>query len=123
MSKEKKLPKAGEYWQTRDGRKAYVAVDLVSPFKKCEDLQFPLRGFIEGRDTVAAWYRNGRYLSSEQAADLVAPWRDPVKVAGWVNIYLSHSSEVHATREDAERWAGKDRIVRVYVEGVEGKEP
>ncbi len=70
-------------------------------------------------------------LESKQLLHVLAhrlyPYREPVKVSGWVNVYKGLASRLnysfHATRDCADSGAYIDRIACIYVSGTEGVEP
>lgn len=91
------------------------------------------RTFKEGPYTVAAqhplWddviiavdsYGTPHCLSEPH----LALYREPIKVAGWVNVYPKWLAPcVHDSKEEADAEATKDRIACVYVTGTEGEKP
>jgi hypothetical protein len=119
-------PEVGCYYRTRDGRKAYVSVLFPpSPWGGLQPRYVAL-GWIEGDDAESSWAADGRcceWRDTEDPRDLIAPWRDPVTVKGWVNVYEDGSpSRLYATRADADEalvFLCRDRIACVYVEGTE----
>lgn len=84
---------AGKYYRTRDERKAYVAA-VLSPFKHL-DPDFLAIGWIEGSDSALArmWNPNtGAFITDDSCqADLVAEWKEPKIIKGWLNIYSENS--------------------------------
>lgn len=57
--------------------------------------------------------------------DQLLPYREPVKVAGWINVYSEYIlSNIYPDRQAADLGAIADeRIACVYVSGTEGVEP
>jgi hypothetical protein len=67
--------KAGTYWKTRDGRKAYVAAVLENPLGAVGTC-YPVLGYIG--DIYASWRLDGRASREpEVPGDLIAEWREP----------------------------------------------
>jgi len=71
--------KAGCYYRTRDGRKAYVdCIIKPSPWGGREP--WPVMGWIEGHGSVVVWDERGKWsgsCSSTNVCDLIAEWREP----------------------------------------------
>lgn len=132
---------AGKYYRTRDGRKAFVSGK--NPFS---DTQCCICGFIEGYGSTS-WTIDGNYYSdkSDVAYDLIAEWKEPKRIKGWVNIYsevvctnrrrrfASHDSafpgsDIFLTRQEANRAAshaaeieGDTRIACIEIDVLEGE--
>jgi hypothetical protein len=120
----------GKFYKTRDGRKVEViAVRAGLSFGHT------VIGLVmnDPYGDVTTWSADGNYGicpdSRELSADLVAEWRDPVKVSGWLNYYkddrgtLYTPAQLHCARKEADRAASISRVACIYVSGEEGKEP
>jgi hypothetical protein len=120
--------KEGEYYRTRDGRKAYVdSIVSPSPFDGHTE-EFPVVGFIDNEGSSISWRLDGGYYfsSQEDSFDLVGPWEDPVKVEGWVNVYKSGAlaNVIFASRQQADLHpSAKGRKACVFISGTEGDCP
>jgi hypothetical protein len=69
--------KAGTYYRTRDGRKAYVSCIVEpSPFGDCKN-ENPCFGFINGQHPRHLWKQDGESACHHPASDLVDEWREP----------------------------------------------
>lgn len=115
----------GREYRTRDGRKArvictdryrveYPIVALVSNPAQGEYAESVCSYRLDG-----TWHPNGVV----DELDLVAEWREPVRVSGWVNVYPPHMNvqmSLRRSRAEANLHAGVDRIACIYVSGVEG---
>lgn len=74
------------------------------------------------------WTTEGVQVVSEPSSpyDIVGPWREPLTIKGWVNVYPSFAGSslpinlyFALTREEADLCASKDRIACVYISGTE----
>jgi hypothetical protein len=115
----------GKYYRTRDGGKALImGMD--------DHAKYPIVGRINGHQEPAAWNRDGDFIDStvtESGEDLIAPWCDPIKVEGWVNMYAEgHPSMdcapspglfIYKTKADADKYSAADRLACVRVTGEE----
>jgi hypothetical protein len=102
----------GNYYRTRGGEK----VKLVHVFGA--ENRFPLL-FV---DDVGSSYTDARgsYNHSGPGSDkdIVAEWRDPVHVAGWVNLFEQIPPIFYLDKKQAD-YCGYGRIACVYVSGIE----
>lgn len=112
----------GKYYRTRDGRKAYVAG--ISPFESTAS-DYRLCGYVEDGVSCEGWTVDGCITEGlEFGEDPISEWREPVKVAGYVNVYEGGVSDIHKSREKADQEADHGvRIACIYVSGEEGVEP
>ena len=115
---------AGKYYKTRDGRKAKIVSEISpSPFNHTVST-YPFMGWVEGYTAAISWTAQGSYIEQDWSkadsdSDLVAEWKEPVKVEGWVNVYPHGFTRIRASREIADNMAGAGRITCVYVSGEE----
>lgn len=107
------------YWKTRDGRKVHIYA--FNPYR----YDFPWHGSVIVSvlgDNWSNWSMAGKF-SIDQAPsclDIIAPWREPVKVDGWVNVYGDgHRSSFYSSHANADRGSLAHRIACVRVTGVE----
>lgn len=87
---------AGKYYQTRDGRKAFVTcVKLCNPF--APNGCYTVEGGIEGVG-IATWMVDGRYYRPELAGkDLVSEWAEPRQLTCAVYLVQNYiNNEVEA---------------------------
>lgn len=114
---------AGKYYRTAGGRKAFIVGR--SPFFDDHN-HWPWCGWIVGNSAPLMWSDEGVNDTDDDLL-LVAEWREPVKVAGWVNVYSfgSRYSRVYETREkaDLDHMNSPQRIACIYVTSKEGAEP
>lgn len=88
---------AGKYYRKRDGQKVYVAA-VGCPFAEAELTQ--ALGWCEDGSDLG-WAIDGRFYPDGQATkyDIIAEWRDPVKVMVYVfkhpsgSVIASHSPD------------------------------
>lgn len=68
--KTKRMPQAGEFWRTRDGRK----VEILAVRKA-----MLVCGIIDKDDFIRTWQLNGSFFGGvgTDERDLVAPWDEP----------------------------------------------
>jgi hypothetical protein len=87
--------RAGAYYRTRDGRKAYVSCVLEpSPFGG-KPYVMPVCGWIEGRGIPKGWPLDGREAPpAESMEDLVDEWREPRVLERHLMFYEVPDSEV-----------------------------
>lgn len=115
----------GAYYRTRSGKKAYV-------IGRDNHEIYPFVGRIDNDQDPTAWTADGSYLDTyenDEDEDLIAPWRDPIKAQGFVNIYpYGHEANdcapspglfIYRTKEDADKHQAEGRIACVYVSGEE----
>lgn len=119
-----KHPIASGFWKMRNGRKAWVA-------GKCS-FHANAWAWVGSNETLpsACWTAEGRYcrVGAGHEFDLIEPWREPVRVSGWVNVYppgshLNESRLFYDTREEAVLMSAGQAVACVHVSGVEGEEP
>lgn len=108
----------GEY-KRRDGKKA--AVLGKCPFM--HEWIYTYRDSTQMCGTCIV-HENGRVsYDKERPSDLVAEWREPIIVKGWVNIYENVGRLFHATKDLADKNSAGERVACIYVTGTEGVEP
>jgi hypothetical protein len=118
----------GKFYRQRDGEKCQViGIDTWSGnLAKGEYLVLWPCG------TIDRLYEGGKYqIGREDPADIVAEWREPVTLNGWINIYPDQIRGVYESRHAADKFnrsitakLGYDyRTACVYVSGTEGVEP
>ena len=123
---EKLTLETGKFYRTRDGRKAEVLKTDMPGTRKIVVVIY------DGDENDTCWVRcypiTGVYsfeprTEIESPMDLIAEWREPVKVEGWVNVYTDGTQHFHTSQETAEQ-ASYDplRVACVYVSGIEGGE-
>jgi hypothetical protein len=108
----------GGWYKTRGGDKVWAQIVGWDDFpgQPVMSLTSDLRRFYHEID--------GRLLNGLTTPfDIIAPWREPAEIKGWVNVYPYTMSRCHKTRDEADRSAMADRLACVYVSGVEGVEP
>lgn len=76
--------KAGCFYKTRNGRKAFVS-SLTSPFT---DTYQPVVGWVEGLHSVQTWDAGGHYWNNHGPSemDLVGEWREPIQQTATVGL-------------------------------------
>lgn len=85
---------------------------------------------LNGLQHVDTFTKDGKFdeTGEERLLDLVAEWRDPIKVSGWVNVYRNSElmvglGHIHTSRETAKQTAAlypiQKPIACIYVEGIE----
>ena len=111
----------GAMYRTRDGQKVQC---LSDQYRGCGG-SYPLI-FMEITGDDPAHYGalpDGTVYSGQQhGLDVVGEWREPVSIAGWLNVYDGHQF-FYPSRELADGRAGTRRIACIYVSGTEGVEP
>jgi len=90
MTQELKF-KAGDLWETRDGRKAFISY-------KSNDFWY---GSIAGLETLAIWHISGRSITTD-SHDLIRPWVDEPKEPSVIKIRMESIFNTHTqvTEED-----------------------
>ncbi|MBR0721781.1 hypothetical protein [Bradyrhizobium manausense] len=127
---EKLKIEAGKFYRTRSGAKAFVAMDKRNPFNP--DDEYPILAYIdeEPETNTHKWLNpDGReYASKEYEHDLVAEWREPKRIKGWLNVYLPGDGRdemfscVHKTREKADAvMFASERIACIEIDVLEGQ--
>ncbi len=119
---------AGKYYKTRKHGKAYCAAIIPpSPLEKSEYWMY--------KEGFAFVYLNSGSVCleldgkgpSDGDFDIVAEWKEPMKVSGWLNLHkpdcLGLNGFLYETRAEADRGASASRITCIYVTGTEGEEP
>jgi len=93
---EKLKIEAGKYYRTRDGRKARIDCIIEPVMGK---LKYPCVGELEGwlSKTPPSWQLDGSFDSVEREQDLVAEWKEPKRIKGWMNIYDQLHEDLQAT--------------------------
>ncbi len=116
---------SGRYYKTRDGRKALVCTVLDdSPFSSAAP-EYPFSGWIANDVKETTWCKEGRKYSDLavmgiNSSDLVAEWRHPIKVEGWINIYASGAAGIlHHSKYKADARAEPGRTACIFVSGTE----
>jgi len=101
---------------TRDGVKAVI-------LGRRPGIASPYVGHVYARDTcpVVTWHLDGSYLfTGENRFDL----HDlPKKQVLWANDYDQDTAAWQDSREEADEFAGKDRIAVIRREWIEGQSP
>jgi hypothetical protein len=95
--------KAGEWYQTRDGRQAYI---YDPELHKDDDLKKIAGKVVDknGKHVLVSWYPNGRLLpAGETDIDLV------LGESLWVNVYSDFVSSSYPNRKDADKGSSKER--------------
>jgi hypothetical protein len=125
----------GKFYRTRDGRKIEILREA--------DLYYGHRfvALMTPRETgkgliVTSYAEDGTYsvlaAKDPSSCDIVAEWREPAKVCGWINFYQDGAGggTVYSSRDEADRaatvtsaFSKYPRIACIYVSGEEGKEP
>lgn len=101
--------------QRRDGRKARIV---------CTDMnsEWPIIALIEDQNGIEyprAFHEDGRiYTDDVSAHDLI---NVPEKHVRWVNLYSTHNSHFHKTKEKADAEARQGRIACIRIEYEEGE--
>lgn len=73
--------KAGAYYKTRDGRKAFVTG--INPFDGPSSKTYRVLGAVEGYG-ITGWFDGGTYGAPDSVPDgldLVAEWKEPRKAS------------------------------------------
>lgn len=108
----------GKFYKTRGGQKVRVyAIDgNNTPHCIHGATQSPY-GWV-----MYTWQFDGCYYKGYFGDDdIVAEWRDPIKLEGWINIYKSGSSEFHKSKSVADFHACKERLACKYICVEEGE--
>lgn len=103
---------ANSYWKMQNGEKAYVGY------------WWEERKVWVGHScfsTPTMWDEVGG--SSPNHCCLIEPWREPVKVSAWVNVYKDQDYRIYKSQQKADACAYSDRIACIYVSGEEGRGP
>lgn len=110
------------FYRLRNGKKAWVAAK--TPFHYSDPRVWV--GQIEGTHCYSVtWTESGKYYADRtDNEDVVAVWRDPVRVSGWVNVYSSGDLGcIWPTKEQAEAGARPVAHACIYLSGEEGVVP
>lgn len=117
--------KAGCYYKTRDGRKAYVAA-VGAPFAR--NITWAAIGWIVDCGEVQCWSLAGEYEAPcrkmESQRDLVSEWREPrepIKGEAIGIFFVGKLVDVCDSMEEAQRLARRnleDRIVKIRYEEI-----
>lgn len=111
--------RAGAYYRTRDGRRAFVDC-LVgpNPFKE-QDWRDTVIGYIDGLGPMS-WKASGEYLGKvEDDRDLVAEWREPHKVEVVFCRYPNGDEMWYASTMPGSKWP--HAVARKVIEIPEGE--
>jgi hypothetical protein len=102
--------KAGEYYRTRDGRKAYVAGE--SPFSSTDTL-YRVVGWIDGEQGSTEWTPEGFLLLDEaDKRDLVEGWRETLEV--WALLDLRGCvAEIGDSKADLMPYPSGCRVIKL----------
>jgi len=124
---------AGKFYQTRDGRKAFVAALVENPFGETESI-YVARGYINDKNVERGWTASGIwYVGEDNKNDLIAEWTEPKRIKGWLNISSQataspgyHSfqcTHIFKTRELADQFANNvgPRIACIEIDVLEGQ--
>jgi len=109
----------GKYYKRRDGKKVRcIATDNGGRY--CVVMM--------SDNNVSLVAHDGRFYDNQvkggSTQDIVAEWKEPVKVSGWINIYQGNlHSGLYSAKILADSMRDPDRIACVYVEGTEGVDP
>ncbi len=112
----------GKEYKTRGGYLATVIYELSGNEKR-----FPFVVCIkysDGDEQVITATRQGRTLKHEQSLDdLVSPAPKKIKVEVWTNVYPDRDFATYDSKDDADRFAGNNRIAckRIEFEVEEGE--
>lgn len=89
--------KAGQYYRTRSGNKAFVGA--ANPFQQ-EYCSHPLAGYIQGHTCHAKWTREGRicHCYTTHPDDLIAEWKEPVTATIWCCLWDDGGMSMHSFR-------------------------
>jgi hypothetical protein len=107
----------GGWYKTRGGDKVWAQIVGWDDFpgQPVMSLTSDLRRFYHEID--------GRLLNGLTTPfDIIAPWRERIKIEGWVNVYEDERHRFHKTRAAADMCAGVGRITCIPVSGVEPEE-
>lgn len=118
MSELSKLDlQSNTYWRTRDRRKAYVSGKIPSA-------NIWVGVVLDGTEYIErSWDENGRVGGGSYGSDLVAPWKELVRVIGWVNVYGHPPAMgcIYKTLEQANKVSDcHERIACIYIDIMEG---
>ncbi|MET4294738.1 hypothetical protein ABIB06_006571 [Bradyrhizobium sp. LB8.2] len=134
---EKLKLEAGKYYRTRDGRKAFVGC-VGNPFQQNQCEWDGAIGWVEtngGCQYRESWREDGRAAAAtNHDLDLVAEWKEPKRIKGWVNVFLltdkygpnlgESITRPYATREEADkdvdRWE-TPRFACIEIDVLEGQ--
>ena len=82
--------------------------------------EYPVHGWYEDEDEIRkaiSWTRDYKYDANATSSNLdIFPLPKKIKFKGWLNVYHLDNFKLHATRNDADYNAGKDRIACVPIE-------
>ena len=83
--------KAGAYYKTRSGKKAFVAQEPmpISPFRSGvqQAHTYLFRGYCEGNISVWNWRSDGTCINGVSEWNLVAEWVDPLSATKEIVFY------------------------------------
>ncbi len=68
----------GQFYRTRDGRKAIV----YAVYPESDSTKYPIHGAVwnsGGVPSASIWQSDGRCYSLDHPSDLIAPWTDPIE--------------------------------------------
>jgi hypothetical protein len=110
----------GKSYKDAYGAKVTIVHKLNKPNDYPDAKFIGVRVFPGGFETTLKYSENGRCYSSVYC-DLVAEWKDPIEVRGFVNVFKDGSrGTLHKTRESADNPAHSyARIACVEVYGKE----
>lgn len=81
--------RAGKYYKTRNGQKAFISVVTQNPFRSGPD-HYPAKGWVDSdaSSILYSWTLSGsRFIGRPSEYDLVEEWRDPVTKELYVYLY------------------------------------
>lgn len=112
---KKKFP-IGSKWKTRGG---YVVVIVYHN----DHSKTPLVVVSDKIDHAISLSNDGKVppFFGDNILDLIEPYIEPKRGVGYLNIYNSLISRLHETRQEADRFADKERLACIRVEWTEGQ--
>ena len=92
--------KAGTYYKTREGKKAYVAACVQGSRDHIETEWdgAPFYGDIYGNcSCLERWRKDGSSCTGSRINDLIEEWKEPKRIKVWVNVWVSDRGEVYSS--------------------------
>ncbi|TPM41406.1 hypothetical protein [Mesorhizobium sp. B2-3-4] len=116
---------AGKFYKTRNGKKAYVAG--ISPFDSTAESRRAI-GWVEGDEESTEWFASGHYHKYQDTeSDLVAEWKEPKRIRGFVNLYPSETgmgiianNVIHPSKKLADLFETGRRVACIEIDVEEG---
>lgn len=84
---------AGKFYRTRGGKKAFVAY-VGNPFSEGNEQEEAIGWVEKANGYRESWCRDGKFYRHRGLSeyDLVAEWKEPKRIKGWLNVYLDEDN-------------------------------